>query len=143
MTASAKKTIQSVIARYTGDATRLMDILIDIQEALGCLTHETVAVIAKGLNVPQVNVEQTVSFYHFFAREPRGTYVIYLNDSVVAEFNGREQVEAAFEAAAGCRFGEVSADGVVGLFHTACIGMSDQRRGLLIEIGRASCRERV
>lgn len=132
MTASAHPTIQSVIARYAGDATRLMDILIDIQEALGCLTHETTAAIAKELKVPQVTVEQTVSFYHFFAREPRGAFVVYLNNSVVAQFHGGEEVATAFEAAAGCRFGEVSADGVVGLFHTACIGMSDQEPAALI-----------
>ena len=127
-----RKTIRSVIARYGGDATRLMDILIDIQDELGCLTHRTAAEIARVLGIPQVDVEQTVSFYHFFAREPRGAYAVYLNDSVVADFRGRAAVAAAFEEAAGCRFGEVSADGTVGLFHTACIGMSDQEPAALI-----------
>ncbi len=130
--AAARTTIRSVIARYGDDATRLMDILIDIQDALGCLSRGTVAEIAKGLGIPQVDVEQTVSFYHFFAREPRGTYAVYLNDSVVADFCGRAAVAAAFEEAAGCPFGEVSADGMVGLFHTACIGMSDQEPAALI-----------
>jgi [NiFe] hydrogenase diaphorase moiety large subunit len=127
-----EKTVQAVITRYGGDATRLMDILIDIQDALGCLSHDTAGQIARALGIPQVDVEQTVSFYHFFAREPRGKFAVYLNDSVVAEFAGRAEVAAAFEDAAGCRFGEVSADGVVGLFHTACIGMSDQEPAALI-----------
>lgn len=127
-----ERTVESIIAKYRGDATRLMDILIDIQDELGCLTPATVARIAGVLGIPQVDVEQTVSFYHFFAREPRGRFAVYLNDSVVAEFYGRAEVAAAFEAAAGCQFGEVSADGVVGLFHTACIGMSDQEPAALI-----------
>lgn len=127
-----EQTVQAVITRYGGDATRLMDILIDIQDELGCLTHETAAQIARALGIPHVDVEQTVSFYHFFAREPRGRYAVYLNDSVVSEFAGRAEVAAAFEAAAGSRFGGVSADGVVGLFHTACIGMSDQEPAALI-----------
>ena len=127
-----EKIVQSVITRYGGDATRLMDILIDIQDELGCLSHDTVGQIARALGIPHVDVEQTVSFYHFFAREPRGLYAVYLNDSVVAEFAGRAEVAAAFEAAAGCRFGEVSPDGAVGLFHTACIGMSDQEPAALI-----------
>lgn len=132
MAPNAEKTIQTIVARYGGDATRLMDVLIDVQDVLGFLSHETTAQIAKALGIPQVNVEQTVSFYHFFAREPRGKFAVYLNDSVVAEFCGRAEVARAFEAAAGCRFGEVSADGVVGLFHTACIGMSDQEPAALI-----------
>ena len=132
MAPSAEKIVKSVITRYAGDATRLMDILIDIQDELGFLSHETAMQIARALGIPHVDVEQTVSFYHFFAREPRGTFAVYLNDSVVAEFAGRAEVAAAFEAAAGCRFGETSADGVVGLFHTACIGMSDQEPAALI-----------
>ncbi len=126
------RAIQAHITKYGGDATRLMDILIDVQNELGFLSHDTAAEIGRALGIPHVDVEQTVSFYHFFAREPRGTYAVYLNDSVGAEFAGRAEVAAAFEAAAGCRFGEVSADGVVGLFHTACIGMSDQEPAALV-----------
>ena len=124
--------VKTVVARYGGDATRLMDVLIDVQDELGCLTHVTTARIAATLGIPQVDVEQTVSFYHFFAREPRGKFTVYLNDSAVADFGGRAEVAAAFADAAGCRFGAVSADGVVGLFHTACIGMSDQEPAALV-----------
>jgi len=126
------KTIPAVIKKYNGDETRLMDILIDIQAELGYLSDATIARIAKTLNIPQVDVEQTVSFYHFFAREPRGRYTVYLNDSVVAQFHGRAAVGRAFEEAAGCAFGQVSPDGCIGLFDTACIGMSDQEPAALI-----------
>jgi len=127
-----EKIVTTVIKKYNGDETRLMDILIDIQAELGFLSHETTAQIAKALGIPQVDVEQTVSFYHFFAREPRGKFAVYLNDSVVADFCGRAEVAKAFAAAAGCSFGGVSADGIVGLFDTACIGMSDQEPAALI-----------
>ena len=83
-----EKTVRIIIQKYGGDETRLMDILIDIQDELGFLSHETAAQIAKALGIPQVNVEQTVSFYHFFAREPHGKFAVYLNDSVVSGFCG-------------------------------------------------------
>jgi [NiFe] hydrogenase diaphorase moiety large subunit len=125
-------TITDVIKQYGGDETRLMDILIDIQSAQGYLSDSAITQIARALGIPQVDVEQTVSFYHFFAREPRGKYAIYLNDSVVAEFNDRAGVAKALEEAAGCSFGQVSSDGLIGLFPTACIGMSDQEPAALI-----------
>lgn len=125
-------TIRSVIQKYGGDETRLMDILLDIQEALGHLSDPTLTRIARCLNISRVDVVQTVSFYHFFAREPRGRFTLYLNDSVVANFNGRAAVASALEAAAGCRFGQVSADGLIGLFPTDCIGMSDQEPAALV-----------
>lgn len=125
-------TITDVIKQYGGDETRLMDILIDIQAAQGYLSDSAITQIARALGIPQVDVEQTVSFYHFFAREPRGKYAIYLNDSVVAEFNDRAGVVKALEEAAGCSFGQVSPDGLIGLFPTACIGMSDQEPAALV-----------
>ena len=59
-------------------------------------------------------------------REPRGKFAVYLNESVVVDFCGRAAVAHASEAAAGCPFGAVTRDDVVGLFHTACIGMNNQ-----------------
>ena len=44
--------IQAIIQKYGGDETRLMDILIDIQDELGFLSPETVAAIARALGVP-------------------------------------------------------------------------------------------
>jgi [NiFe] hydrogenase diaphorase moiety large subunit len=124
--------IDATIHKYKGDPTRLMDILIDIQSERGHLSDWTIDQIARLLDIPRVDVEQTVSFYHFFAKEPRGKYTVYLNDSVVAGFAGREKVKEAFEEAAGCTFGHVSADGLIGLFDTACMGMSDQEPAALI-----------
>ncbi len=125
-------TVNNVIKRYNGDETRLMDILMDIQSELGYLSDWTIEQISKALDIPKVSVEQTVSFYHFFTKEPRGKYTVYLNTSVLAVFCGRDEVAKAFEEAAGCRFGSVTRDGLIGLFDTACIGMSDQEPAAII-----------
>jgi [NiFe] hydrogenase diaphorase moiety large subunit len=125
-------TVHSTIKKYNGDSTRLMDILIDIQAELGYLSEWTIEQIAKALDVPKVDVEQTVSFYHFFSKEPKGKYSVYLNNSVVSGFNGVRDVVKAFEKEAGCEFGKVSPDGLIGLFSTACIGMSDQEPAAII-----------
>ena len=105
--------LAAVIRKYHGDVSRLMDILIDIQSERGHLSDWTIDQVAKALDMPRVDVEQTVSFYHFFTKEPRGRYTVYLNDSVVAGFAGRDVVKQAFESAAGCRFGSVSPDGLI------------------------------
>src|SRR5208283_5985803 len=127
-----ENTLASVVKKYNGDASRLMDILIDIQSERGHLSDWTIDQVAKILDIPRVDVEQTVSFYHFFTKEPRGRYAVYLNDSVVAGFAGRERVKRVFEEAAGCTFGSVSPDGLIGLFDTSCMGMNDQEPAALI-----------
>ncbi|RMH74294.1 MAG: hypothetical protein D6675_00240 [Gemmatimonadetes bacterium] len=124
--------VQEVLEAYQRDKTRLMDILIDIQAQFGYIPPAVVGQIAEALQVSRVDVEQTLSFYHFFSTTPRGEYAIYLNNSVVANMMGRAKIAKTFEDELGCKFGEVTPDGKVGLFETACIGMSDQEPAALI-----------
>lgn len=124
--------VKKVINNYHNDRTRLMDMLIDIQEEQGYISKETVKQLSEQLDISTVDVEQTVSFYHFFTTEPSGKYRVYLNNSLVAMFMGREEVARAFEEEAGCRFGSVSEDGLIGLFDTSDIGMNDQEPAALI-----------
>jgi len=125
-------TVYSVIKKHGGDTTRLMDILIDIQAELGYLSEWTLEQISKSLDIPKVDIEQTVSFYHFFSKEPRGKYSVYLNNSVVSGFYGEKEITEAFEKETGCSMGQVSRDGLIGLFHTLCIGMNDQEPAAII-----------
>jgi len=126
------KSVQEIVRKYDGDPYRLMDILIQVQTESGFISQEAIREIAKLLNISQVDVEQTVTFYHFFTRYPTGKYTLYLNNSVVANMMGRQQISAAFEKECGIPFGEVTPDGLIGLFYTSCIGMSDQEPAALI-----------
>lgn len=127
------KTVASTILRnYDNDPTRLVDILIDVQEQAGYLPDDAIREIADTLGMSTVDVHQTISFYHFFTTTPKGTYTVYLNDSSVAVMMGREKIARAFEREAGCRFGRVTEDGVIGLFDTPCIGMNDQEPAAII-----------
>lgn len=127
-----KKDVKSILAKYNKDETRLMDILIDIQDSLGFIPPEAIEVISEDLNLSQVDVEQTISFYHFFSMAPLGKYNIYLNNSAVANMMGCAEVARVFEEEAGCKFGEVSEDGQLGMFYTSCIGMNDQEPAAII-----------
>ncbi len=127
-----KNFTQKTIEKYHHDKTRLMDILIAIQSESGHISPENVTQIANELNMSEVDVEQTISFYHFFSMKPTGKYSIYLNNSVVANMMGRADTAAAFEKEAGITFGEVTPDGLIGLFETACIGMNDQEPAAII-----------
>ncbi len=127
-----KEFTQKVIDKYKKDKTRLMDILIDIQAKFGFISEEGVTQIAKELHMSEVDVEQTISFYHFFSMKPTGKYSIYLNNSAVAHMMGRDNVAATFESETGIKFGEVTPDGTIGLFNTSCIGMNDQEPAAII-----------
>jgi [NiFe] hydrogenase diaphorase moiety large subunit len=127
-----KNSTQKIIEKYKHDKTRLMDILIAVQSELGYISAEAVAQIAQELNMSEVDVEQTISFYHFFSMKPTGKYSIYLNNSAVANMMGRAEVATTLEKMAGIKFGQVTSDGLIGLFETSCIGMNDQEPAAII-----------
>ncbi len=127
-----KDQIQGIIQKYNNDKTRLMDMLIDIQDEVGCVCGDAVQQIASAVGLSFVDVEQTLSFYHFFSTEPRGKYTVYLNNSAVAIMMGRNKIVKAFEEEAGCKINSVTEDGMIGLFDTSCIGMNDQEPAAII-----------
>lgn len=126
------KTIGAIIKKYSSDKTRLMDILIDTQDAFGFIHNSAADQISNALDISSVDLEQTISFYHFFSTKSRGEYTIYLNDSAVANMCGRKEVARTFEKETNCKFGEVTDDGLIGLFSTSCIGMNDQEPAAII-----------
>jgi [NiFe] hydrogenase diaphorase moiety large subunit len=127
-----KKRILSIIENYGKDADRMMDILLDIQTEFGCVSVEAVGLLADKLMVSEADVMQTLSFYHFFTQKPVGKYAVYLNNSVVSCMNGMADVADEFEKNTGIKFGNTTSDGQIGLYYTACIGMSDQEPAALI-----------
>ena len=109
-----------------------MDILLNIQDEYHHIPEEAVMTIADQLNLSRVDVEQTITFYHFLSLEPVGKFAVYLNDSPVAYMHGRGEVAEAFEKEAGVEFNSVTDDGLIGLWDTADIGMSDQEPAAII-----------
>ncbi len=126
------KEVNNIITQYDSDKKRLMDMLLDIQEEFNYIPNDAIDSLSEKLNLSKVHILETISFYHFLTLKNTGKYTIYLNDSVSAYMSGREEVEKAFEKETGIKFNTVSEDGLIGLFNTSCIGMSDQEPAALI-----------
>ncbi|MBE3109005.1 MAG: NAD(P)H-dependent oxidoreductase subunit E [Acidobacteria bacterium] len=124
---------KDIVLRYPKDPSALLDVVRDVQNRLGHVSEEAVSRIAAHLKLSEAEVRGAVTFYHFFSLTPRGASTVYLNDSITSRMKGRTAVARAFEEEAGCRFGEVSPDGKVGLFPTSCIGMNDQEPSAIVD----------
>jgi [NiFe] hydrogenase diaphorase moiety large subunit len=124
---------KDIVNRHPKDPAALLDVIRDVQAAFGHVPEAAVGRIAAHLKLSEAEVRGAVSFYHFFSAAPRGASTVYLNDAVTSHMKGRAAVARAFEEEAGCRFGQVSADGRIGLFPTSCIGMNDQEPSALVD----------
>ncbi len=132
MVTCIRASVEAICDRHDNARLRLIDILRDVQEEFRCVSEESIAVIAKALQISPGQVTSTVSFYSFFSIEPVGT-VIRLCDDIIDRFHGGDAVLAAFEQALGISCGQSTADGTITLQATPCIGMSDQAPAALID----------
>ncbi len=125
-------TYEQIVNGHPAEPARLLDVIRDVQARFGHVSGEAISAIARRLHLSEADVRGAVTFYHFFSLSPRGRYTVYLNTAVTSWMQGRAAVARAFEDEAGCRFGEVTSDGAIGLFPTSCIGMNDQEPAAII-----------
>lgn len=125
--------IKAIAAAEGNKQTRLINVLSKVQQSYGQVSDLMIDLIAEALGIERIEVEGVVSFYHFLSKEKVGRHPIYLNNSAVSEMMGFEEVARAFKEAAGIDFGETTADDLISLHKTSCIGMSDQEPAALID----------
>lgn len=112
--------------------SKLLDKLWSYQKEKGYISGSDIRRIAKNLQISIVEVKGVITFYHFFHLKPTGHYTIYLNNSIVSQIKGYDNVKDAFEKECGVKMGGVDSTGTFGLFTTSCIGLSDHEPAALI-----------
>jgi len=124
--------VEDILAQFGSDRTRLMDIVMAVQHRLGHVSDASVGLLAKGLGIEPVEIEDMVSFYSFFDRVPRGRFRIRLAKTAISHIKGAQAVAEAFEHELGIAMGETTADGEFTLEWTSDIGMADQEPSALV-----------
>ncbi|MCB0472731.1 MAG: NAD(P)H-dependent oxidoreductase subunit E, partial [Flavobacteriaceae bacterium] len=112
--------------------TELLNVLWDIQRKKRYISPEDIAKISLEFGMSKTEIEGVISFYHFFHFKDSGKFTIYLNNSIISEYSGYQEIKSAFEEVLGIKTGKVTSDKKFGLFETACIGLSDQEPACLI-----------
>jgi [NiFe] hydrogenase diaphorase moiety large subunit len=132
MKKDVKSVVSQVCKKFDRDNTRAIDILRQVQKKLGCISGETMELLAEELSSYRIEIEGLVSFYSFFSENQKGNIIIRLCDDIIDRFAGIEQVAKVFSEELGVTVGETSPDGNFSLEYTPCIGMSDQAPAALI-----------
>jgi [NiFe] hydrogenase diaphorase moiety large subunit len=132
MTAIPLAGVHEIVQAHGHDRTRLMDMVIAVQNRFGEVSAAAVQALAAELNVHAVEITEMVSFYAFFDRVPRGRNRIRLSKTPISFMKGAEAVARAFEEALGIRLGETTADGAFTLQWTSDIGLADQEPAALV-----------
>jgi [NiFe] hydrogenase diaphorase moiety large subunit len=132
MNANTCAAVEAIVREFAADRSRLLDIVEQVQHRFGHISDGAIQAIATVLGIHRVEIEDMVSFYAFFNREPRGRFRIRLSKTPISFIKGAREVALAFEEALGLSLGETSTDGAFTLEWTSDIGMADQEPAALI-----------
>ncbi len=124
--------VEEICRRFGNDRTRMMDIVMTVQQRFGCVSSDAMEIIAHAVGSHRVEVESVVTFYAFMSIEPQGRVVIRLCNDIVDWMKGYEDVADAMAKELGITVGETTPDGAITLTRTPCIGMSDQAPAALV-----------
>ena len=93
-----------------------------IQEDRGYVSDSDVQELAEYLGVPQIQIEEVLSFYTMFRRKPIGRWHLQFCHNVSCSMNGAERILAHVEKKLGLKPGQSTPDGRFTLSVAECLG---------------------
>jgi formate dehydrogenase subunit gamma len=118
-------TLARIVAARKTQAGALLPILHDIQDALGHVPDEAVALIAAELNLSRAEVHGVLTYYHHFRQVPSGRHVVRVCRAEACQAVGGEALAA--HAAARLAGGDLTLEPVF------CLGLCASGPALQID----------
>jgi len=122
MTGNGKdtETVKEIVARRGARPELLIQILHDVQAALGCVSETALRMLADELNLSRADVHGVVSYYHDFRTEPAGRHVVKICQAEACQAMGSRALTAYAERILGAAMHETNND--ITLEPVYCLG---------------------
>ena len=120
--AAAREKVVAVIAELKDQAGPILPVLHGVQNALGYVPPEAVALVAEGLNVSRADVHGVVTFYHYFRHEPPGRHTIHICRAESCQAMNGAALESHAKAKLGVDFHQTTGSGAFTLEPVYCLG---------------------
>lgn len=100
----------------------LISVLHKAQGIFGYLPKEVQLRVARKLDLPAAKVYGVVSFYSFFAEEPRGDHIVNVCMGTACFVRGSEGILKELESHLGIKAGQTTTDGRFSIDALRCVG---------------------
>lgn len=130
---AARIAVEAALGAHRGRPGALLPILHAIQDALGWIPPEAVALIAHDLNQTRAEVHGVVSFYHHFRSTRPGRHVLRLCRAEACQALGARELETHAKRVLGIDFHQTTADGAITLEPVYCLGNCGCGPSLLLD----------
>lgn len=120
--AAQREAVTAAVQANRDKPGALLPVLHAVQDALGHVPKEAIALIAHELNLSRAEVHGVLSFYHWFRREVPGRHVMHLCRAEACQAVGAAQLERHAKQTLGIDFHGTTADGALSLEPVYCLG---------------------
>jgi NADH-quinone oxidoreductase subunit E len=112
-----------ILESYHSDKSKLVPILQAVQEEYRYLPEEVMTFVATALDISPAQVYGVATFYHHFALEPKGKYVIRICDGTACHVKGSMEIHEALVAQMGLGKGKTTTPDMLFTLETvSCLG---------------------
>jgi len=114
--------IDQIIDKYQGEASALIQILLEIQSENHWLSKEALEKVSQRLGVPLSRIQHVATFYKAFSLVPKGRHEIHICLGTACHVRGAPRVLDAVQDLLGIRPGETDTDLKFSLETVNCLG---------------------
>jgi NADH-quinone oxidoreductase subunit E len=130
---SESRMILATAAHYPEKRAAVCEALMIVQKSRGWVSDESVADIARALDMSVEEVDGIGTFYELIFRRPVGKHVIMVCDGVSCWIVGYETVIDYLQKKLGIGLGETTLDGRFTLLPAGCLGLCEQAPAMIID----------
>jgi len=120
--------LEAMCARYPPEQRRsaILSALYLVQEQQGYITAAAARHVGEVIGVTAAEVDDVVSYYVMFFRQPTGKYVLQVCRTLSCALNGAERVIDTIQEKLGIKVGETDPSGMFTLMEFECLGACDR-----------------
>ncbi len=114
--------IDQIIDRHNGEASNLLQIMLDIQSENNWLSKQALARVSEKLSVPLTRIQHIATFYKAFSLVPKGRHKVHICVGTACHVRGATRILDTVEDATGIKPGETDLDLKFSLETVNCLG---------------------
>ena len=122
MTASIMDRVDQIIEKHDGEASSLIQVLLDVQSENNWLPKEALDRISERLAVPLSLVQHITTFYKAFSLVPKGRHQVHVCLGTACHVRGAPRVLDTVQDLTGIKPGETDLDMEFSLETVNCLG---------------------
>ncbi len=123
-----RERLERIAAHYPPEhrQSAVIPALYIVQEQIGYVSAPAIRHVAEVIGVTPADVDDVVTYYAMFFRQPVGRYVVQVCRTLSCALRGAERVTQELSRALGVRPGETDATGTFTLMEMECLGACDR-----------------